>query len=544
MAQIFISYSRADAQFISDFVPLLHEAYGVASVFYDEQIPGGTKWWEMILREIATCDLFIYLCSNESLQSPYCQSELREAVRLQKQILPVIVRPKTNYPFAGVDYGTAIPDDVAIILQDTNCIDLSRGFRDRDSGPRASAKLYRGINEALRKAPATPQHPLTPYPTAQPQVNDKKKRSWLNEPRAIIIAAVITGVFAIIAVVIPLINNGQNPSQRQETPTPTFSPSPTTQEIAAATSFPSEMPAPTIAPSDTSNPTNTPTLTSSPTSTPSITPDLTLTAQYLEGQFTQMTEAFLREQSTDQSASMTSATLSWTPTFTLTHTVRPTDRPSATLRPTQRATSIPNNSEVTINVASANFRSGPGTNYSVVGSASQNEQFRIIARISDSSWYLIEQATGELAWIWSGIVDVNVSDSQIEVVATVPATPIIIASSQPDTAESTAPCIPPMINNGQRGIYQDGGVFTGDPNNYNAAQIGQINSADVFMRISLQYICTQNVSSNGYTSYTGWIYVRIIQVVSGSDISVGSLGWIPITLTDDSGYQSYLYTSQ
>jgi hypothetical protein len=278
MAQIFISYSRADTQFISDLVPLLQEAYGVTSIFYDEQIPGGTKWWEMILREIAACDLFIYLCSNDSLQSPYCQSELREAVRLQKQILPVIVRPKTNYPYAGVDYSIAIPDDVAIILRDTNCIDLSKGFRDRDAGPRASAKLYRGINEALKKAPTSPQQPLTPNPTVQPQVNDKKKRSWLNEPRAIIIAAVITGVFVIVAVFIPLIINGQTPPQSQETETPTSSPSLTTQEIAAATIMPSETSTPTTSPSNTSEFLNTPTPTLTPSPTATSTPQPTDTS--------------------------------------------------------------------------------------------------------------------------------------------------------------------------------------------------------------------------------------------------------------------------
>lgn len=280
MAPIFISYSRADAQFISDLVPLLHEAYGIASVFYDEQIPGGTKWWEMILREIASCDLFVYLCSNESLQSPYCQSELREAVRLQKQILPVIVRPKTNYPYAGIDHGSAIPDDIAVILRDTNCIDLSRGFRDRELGPKAAARLYGAINKALDASASGQPPPLTPYPTAQPQVNDKKKRSWLNEPRAIIVAAMITGVFALIAVIIPMIINGQNPLQTQQTPTISFSLPPTTEVVAAATTAPSETPEPTITPSFTDEPTNTASPSLTPSLTDSNTPTATITATF------------------------------------------------------------------------------------------------------------------------------------------------------------------------------------------------------------------------------------------------------------------------
>lgn len=328
MAQIFISYSRADAQFISDLVPLLHEAYGVASVFYDEQIPGGTKWWEMILNEIAACDLFIYLCSNDSLHSPYCQSELREAHRLQKQILPVIVRPKTNYPFAGVDYGTTIPDDVAIILRDTNCIDLSKGFRDRDSGSRASAKLYGAINVALRKAPATSQPPLTPIPTSQPQVSDKKKRSWLTEPRAIIISAIITGVFAIVAVVVPMFINGQNLSQNQVSSTLTLLPTSTMQIVAAATSLPSETSAPANAPSSTIESVSpSPTHTSNPTATHTLQPTNTL-----------IPTATLTRRPSNTSVPTATRTLRPTNTPTPSATRAPTNTPSRTPRPTYTPT--------------------------------------------------------------------------------------------------------------------------------------------------------------------------------------------------------------
>ena len=109
MAQIFISYSRADRQFLDRFVPLLRKVYGNSSLWYDDDIHGGVDWWEMILRKIADCELFIYLVSNDALASPYCQAELREALRLKKQILPVVVRPKTQYP------GPEVPDDLARI---------------------------------------------------------------------------------------------------------------------------------------------------------------------------------------------------------------------------------------------------------------------------------------------------------------------------------------------------------------------------------------------------------------------------------------------
>ena len=100
MARIFISYSRSDRPFIDQFVPLIRRVYGNDSLWYDDDIHGGSNWWRMILTEIGKCDLFIYLISNESLESPYCQAELCEALRLKKQILPVIVR-RLRPPYLG-----------------------------------------------------------------------------------------------------------------------------------------------------------------------------------------------------------------------------------------------------------------------------------------------------------------------------------------------------------------------------------------------------------------------------------------------------------
>lgn len=92
MAQIFVSYSRSDRSFLDNFVPLIHKVYGNGSIWFDEDIHGGANWWQMIISEIKNCELFIYLISNESLESQYCQAELREALRLHKPILPIIVR--------------------------------------------------------------------------------------------------------------------------------------------------------------------------------------------------------------------------------------------------------------------------------------------------------------------------------------------------------------------------------------------------------------------------------------------------------------------
>ena len=83
------------------------------------------------------------------------------------------------------------------------------------------------------------------------------------------------------------------------------------------------------------------------------------------------------------------ATASLTATFTLTPsaTASPSSTPSPTVTPTSSPTAEP--CEFVITVASANLRSGPGTGYPVVGTASQGERFRVLARHISGTWYEI-----------------------------------------------------------------------------------------------------------------------------------------------------------
>ncbi|GAB5492817.1 MAG: hypothetical protein Phog2KO_30320 [Phototrophicaceae bacterium] len=104
-------------------------------------------------------------------------------------------------------------------------------------------------------------------------------------------------------------------------------------------------------------------------------------------------------------------------------------------------TTLPVSSDgtVTVNVSSANLRNGPGTQYNTSSSASSGTVLDIIARTSDSEWYLIEDPNGYPAWIWSGIVDINTNNSQIEVVATIPT---VSTTVPPQVSNSSRSCNP------------------------------------------------------------------------------------------------------
>jgi len=193
----------------------------------------------------------------------------------------------------------------------------------------------------------------------------------------------------------------------------------TQQETATITILPSVTIAPISTSSNTVEPTEMPypTLSPSATSTPSITPDLFLTARYLESIQTQTMNALFNQQVATQNAGQTLAALSWTATPTLTRTLFPTERPSATFRPTPISTSGTSEAQVTVSVASANLRQGPGTEYNAVGTALLNEVFPVIAQSSNSEWYLIEYSGG-VAWISTTIVTISslreIPDAQTE----------------------------------------------------------------------------------------------------------------------------------
>lgn len=92
--KIFTSYARVDKPVCIQIVNTLsaHE------VWYDQRLYAGQHWWREILRRLEWCDVFIYLISNESLASQYCQKELEIAYKFEKIILPVLIDKNASLP--------------------------------------------------------------------------------------------------------------------------------------------------------------------------------------------------------------------------------------------------------------------------------------------------------------------------------------------------------------------------------------------------------------------------------------------------------------
>jgi len=88
---LFISYSSQDRSAIEPLTAALRRAR--QQVWFDDDLGGGEAWWNEILEQIRSCEVFIVALSNHSLESKPCQAELRYAKALERPILPVRIGP-------------------------------------------------------------------------------------------------------------------------------------------------------------------------------------------------------------------------------------------------------------------------------------------------------------------------------------------------------------------------------------------------------------------------------------------------------------------
>lgn len=112
---IFVSYSRVDLEIKNRLVSNLRRAYD--HIWTDtEDLRGGEVWWAKIINQIRKSDIFLYLLSPDSIVSIFCRAELAEALRLQKQIIPVLVRARTHLPRYVSDHHQVVDMSMGITV--------------------------------------------------------------------------------------------------------------------------------------------------------------------------------------------------------------------------------------------------------------------------------------------------------------------------------------------------------------------------------------------------------------------------------------------
>jgi WD40 repeat protein len=91
MADVFVSYSRRDAEFVT------HLAEGLKGrgkdVWLDVQgIRDGERFPEALRRAIESADAFVFVISPDSVASDFCEQEVAHASQLNKRIVPLALR--------------------------------------------------------------------------------------------------------------------------------------------------------------------------------------------------------------------------------------------------------------------------------------------------------------------------------------------------------------------------------------------------------------------------------------------------------------------
>jgi uncharacterized protein YraI len=92
--------------------------------------------------------------------------------------------------------------------------------------------------------------------------------------------------------------------------------------------------------------------------------------------------------------------------------------------------------------SAANVRNGPGTEYGLAGSVTQNQAFDIIGKNADGTWWQFCCVNGQEGWIFADLVSTENAES-VPIAQNIPAPPAPVAAAPPAPAEEAAPAPPP-----------------------------------------------------------------------------------------------------
>ncbi len=132
------------------------------------------------------------------------------------------------------------------------------------------------------------------------------------------------------------------------------------------------------------------------------------------------------------------------PIVTPTRPTAPTAVPTATLEPSPTAvppTPTPAAPKLTAN-QNVNVRSGPGTNYTLIGALSAGQSFEIIGKNPTGDWYQFD-FNGRTGWVRQDFVTVSGDSGAIKVAQNIPPPPPTVPPPTPTPVPPTAPPPPP-----------------------------------------------------------------------------------------------------
>lgn len=152
--KVFVSYARADKPYCIRIIETLH----AHDVWYDQRLYAGQDWWKEILRRLEWCEVFLYLLSPDSVTSQYCRRELELALRLKRDIIPVMIAKDTLLPQNMRDWQYVdLSDNLTVenVSQLLNAILMVERQKTTASAPAAEVEVRDGPADSSAKAAET-----------------------------------------------------------------------------------------------------------------------------------------------------------------------------------------------------------------------------------------------------------------------------------------------------------------------------------------------------------------------------------------------------
>jgi WD40 repeat protein len=232
MADIFVSYSRADKEFVNRLQVSLKDTG--KDVWIDwEDIPPTAEWMAEIFSAIAAADSFVFVLSPDSIKSVTCLQELARAVELNKRLIPLLYRDASPEAVPesvqrvqwidfrhGTDFGAAVATLLGAIDADLDWVRLHTHLLQRalewERRQFDKAVFLRGasLSEAETWMALGPDK--EPKPSAlQARFITESRRHATNLQRRIIGAVSVSLIVAIALAVLAFIQRNIAQEQRR-----------------------------------------------------------------------------------------------------------------------------------------------------------------------------------------------------------------------------------------------------------------------------------------------------------------------------------------
>ncbi len=122
-------------------------------------------------------------------------------------------------------------------------------------------------------------------------------------------------------------------------------------------------------------------------------------------------------------------------TATPTATPMPTATPTPVATPTPTASPTPQTALARVTARTLNVREGPSTNYGVVTQVKQGQEFTIVGKNKEGTWWQIDLGGGKLGWVFGKLVQVFGPAASVQVAKNIPPEP----TPRPVAVRSAAP---------------------------------------------------------------------------------------------------------